>query len=401
MGDHPALPRLTQTAAELGRALAARGFPTGSADDDPVGAALFADEGSALPADAEGAAELSPQRLRAVLRSGAVDERDRALVSAAYAHLARERIDDWFVSAVPEPGSRDLYSSLLAVNVYTDLDAFRLVDELLEGDAATFWIGLERFVDRTPDLPAPARLAALVALAGADATSARDAANRLRRPELARLSGAEKKEVMAAPPQLVVEGRRGARPRGAVTTTLLLVSGLLPVGALLTGFARLFLGLRRPVTLRVSGAGVSIEQETRVIGRLLRTSRRWVPVRELMSVTRERRFARAGLVAAVLILIACTYVGAGLVADGLKLAGSRSLLATGLCVLAAGVVLHFVLASWLTDVRGRCTLLLKAHGERPFVVTDVAPTAAEALLDALQEVPAEPRSAKAAAAARG
>jgi hypothetical protein len=164
------------------------------------------------------------------------------------------------------------------------------------------------------------------------------------------------------------------------------LTGLLPLWTLLCWLSRSVLGLRRPVTLRVSSEGVTLEQSTELAGRTLAESRRWFAFTEISVVVRQRNFARAGLYIGLLILLAASYLGMGLIADGIQVAGgSRALLGSGALILGLGILLHFLLSTLVDDVRGRCTLLITPRNGRPYALSELGLAQADAAFDAIRQ----------------
>jgi hypothetical protein len=371
---HPELTRLTEAAFRFVRGQHGVSAAPGAND------AVLREPGVSEPP----ARRLSLDELHALLESGRSAPEGTAMLSALYALVARDHLRDWLAGRGSDDAAHALFRSLLTFNVHTDGDAFRFIDETFEGDAAMFWAGFEHFLERDPDLSSSEQLAGIVALAGARPLAARTAAARLRREAIRRLVTPRTRGMVT---ELVVRGgRRGALPRSSLRTALLLVTGLLPLWSLLRWLCRTFLGFRRPVTLRVSTEGVTLEQSTELAGRVLRESRRWLSFTEVSLVVRERNFARAGLYIGLLVLLAATYLGAGLIADGIQVAGgSRVLLSSGALVLGGGILLHFLLSTLMDDLRGRCTLVITPRSEPPFVLTGLTLAQADAAFDTIRQ----------------
>jgi hypothetical protein len=306
------------------------------------------------------------------------------MLSALYALVARDHLREWFAGRGADDSAHVLFRSLLAFNVHSDGDAFRFIDETLDSDAAMFWAGFEHFVERDPDLSSSEQLAGIVALAGARSRAARDGAARLRREAIRRLITPRGRGLVT---ELVVRGgRRGRLPRSPLRTAFLLLTGILPVWSLLGWLARTLLGFRHPLLFRVSTEGLTIEQSTEFAGRVLRESRRWLAFGEIGLVVRERNFARGGLYISLLVLVATTYLGAGLMADGVQVVGgSPKLLGSGALVLGLGILLHFLLSTLLDDLRGRCTLSITPRGERPIIVAGLNLTQADTAFDTIRQ----------------
>jgi hypothetical protein len=365
---HPELTRLTEAALRFVRGHDGARRP-GANDASP------SEADGPTPAD-EPPRRLSLHELHALIESGRSAPEGSAMLSALYALVARDHLRDWLAGRGSDQAAHALFRSLLAFNVHSDGDAFRFIDDTLDQDAATFWAGFEHFLETDPDLSSGEQLAGVVALGGARSPAARDASARLLMPRGRGLVT-----------ELVVRGgQRGKLPRGPWRTALLLLTGLLPLLSLTRWLARTLLGFRRPVTLRVSPEGVTLEQGTELAGRVLRESRRWLAFSEIALVVRERSFARAGLYIGLLILLAAIYLGTGLIADGLQVAGgSRALLGSGALIVGAGILLHFLLSTLIDDVRGRCTLVITPRNERPYVLVDLSLQQAEAAFDAIRQ----------------
>jgi hypothetical protein len=373
---HPELTRLTEAALRFVRGHDGARRP-GANDASP------SEADGPTPAD-EPPRRLSLHELHALIESGRSAPEGSAMLSALYALVARDHLRDWLAGRGSDQAAHALFRSLLAFNVHSDGDAFRFIDDTLDRDAATFWAGFEHFLETDPDLSSGEQLAGVVALGGARSPAARDASARLRREAVRRLLMPRGRGLVT---ELVVRGgQRGKLPRGPWRTALLLLTGLLPLLSLTRWLAHTLLGFRRPVTLRVSPEGVTLEQGTELAGRVLRESRRWLAFSEIALVVRERSFARAGLYIGLLILLAAIYLGTGLIADGLQVAGgSRALLGSGALIVGAGILLHFLLSTLIDDVRGRCTLVITPRNERPYVLVDLSLQQAEAAFDAIRQ----------------
>jgi hypothetical protein len=198
-----------------------------------------------------------------------------------------------------------------------------------------------------------------------------------------------------------LKGELTAPPRGAVVTALVALSGLalLLSGARLVG--RLALGYRRPAQLRLSDRGLEISARSELLGRVLSESETLIPLSNLSSIAREVRFARLGLYAGLLALVAGTYIGVGLLVDGVRVpGGSPSLLGLGLAAIALGIALDYVLAVVVGATRKKCrVVVVPVHG-RPLCVEGLDPATTDAVLAAvaatLAGAPAPEASASAA-----
>jgi hypothetical protein len=118
--------------------------------------------------------------------------------------------------------------------------------------------------------------------------------------------------------------------------------------------------------------GVMLERTTELFGRVLRTQR--TALVDLVSVSKEAEFPRAGLVLGLGALALGSFVGVGFVVEGLRSA-SGSVVAFGSLLVALGIVLDLAL-EWLDRKRNaQAVLALKwkrsglrlAHNQGPAV----------------------------------
>jgi hypothetical protein len=182
-------------------------------------------------------------------------------------------------------------------------------------------------------------------------------------------------------PLAALKGELSPPPRGPVGTALIALSGLalLRAGVRLCG--RFALAYRHPAELRLSERGLEISHRTELLGRVLSDSETLIPLSNLASITREVRFARLGLYAGLLALVAGTYVGMGLLIDGVRVpGGSPSLLGLGLAAIALGIGLDYVLAVVLDAVRKTCRVVVVPHHGKRLCVEGLDPTAADVAL---------------------
>jgi hypothetical protein len=179
-------------------------------------------------------------------------------------------------------------------------------------------------------------------------------------------------------------GELTAPPRGVVATALVGLSGvaLLAAGARLVG--RLALGYRRPARVRLSDRGLEVSSRLELLGRVLSESETLIPLSNLSSIAREVRFARLGLYAGLLALVVGTYVGVGLLVDGVRVpGGSPSLLGLGLAAIAVGIALDYVLAVVVGAARKKCRVVIVPMHGRALCVEGLDPVATDAVLAAV------------------
>jgi hypothetical protein len=115
-------------------------------------------------------------------------------------------------------------------------------------------------------------------------------------------------------------GERYPTPRGPVATALMAVTGillLLRAGRLL---AKLVLGLRQPTEVRVTADAIHVFARTEMLGKVVREQVIVIPKAGLLRAVREVRYPRVGMYAGLIALALGSYVGVGLVVDGLRAA---------------------------------------------------------------------------------
>jgi len=111
-----------------------------------------------------------------------------------------------------------------------------------------------------------------------------------------------------------------------------------------------------------------------------------VPLANLSRVTREVRYARAGLYAGLGALALGTYFGTGLFVDAVRVpGGSAPLIGVALLFIVLGLAVDFVFSSAADSARGRCRVVVVPLKGRVLCVGAVDPARADALLAAVAE----------------
>jgi hypothetical protein len=175
--------------------------------------------------------------------------------------------------------------------------------------------------------------------------------------------------------------------RGTVVTTLLAVSGILLVRGGAELIARYALGLKKPATVTMTARGLEVAYRVELLGRVIRERHSVYPMENLVSVTREIRFARAGTYAGLLALVVGTYLGVGVIADGVRApGGSATLIAIGVVVVAVGLALDYAFTTFLDSARRRVRLVVTPRRGRPFCVGGLPEDATDALLKTVASV---------------
>jgi len=174
-------------------------------------------------------------------------------------------------------------------------------------------------------------------------------------------------------------------PSGIVPTLLFIVSGIaaLRAGAALVG--RAAFAYRKPAAVRLSARGLEISHRVELLGRTLRERETLIPLSNLASVTREVAYARLGLYAGLAALCIGTYVGTGLLVDGLRVPGfSASLIGMGVAAVALGVVLDFVLSVALDAAKKTCRLVVVPRTGKKLCIGGLDRAATDEVLEKLK-----------------
>jgi hypothetical protein len=321
-----------------------------------------------------------------ILQRGPEDAAERALTSALAAHVV----------ALYPPKDHDeedrLANDLLWLATHTPFDATGLIDRALGDAAGGLWSAVADRVRRIDQgaLPALGRGEAFVggaALASSPAPAAAAQASALAAEvgdrKLARVLGAGASPAEAIEP---IVGEMVPAPRGPVSTTLLALTGVLLVMHAGRLFVRIALAYRTPAQVVLVDdreiRGVRVRWRVELLGRTLRDRDLVVPRGSMVRAMREVRYPRLALYAGLLSLAVGSYVGVSAFVDGVR-AGSPSLLASGIAIVALGLALDFALSSLAPGVRGRCRLLLVSRDGSKLCVAGVDMQRADAMLTRL------------------
>lgn len=267
---------------------------------------------------------------------------------------------------------------------HTPCNALGAADAALGEQAGWFWRAVAGTAERAgaaaADFDTGEVLVAAAALRSSSAEAARSAVDALRAssadPLLRAVLGAA-----SEPSAESLTGELTAAPRSPVATTLLALSGLLFIAAGARAIARFALAYRRPASLRLSDRGLELEHRTELLGRRLRDRETLVPLHNLARVSREVRFARGGLYAGLLALVAGTYFGMGFLVDGVRVpGGSLSLIGTGVVVIVLGLLIDFALSALSDTAKGRCRLVIVPERGRALCIGRVDTERTDALL---------------------
>jgi len=171
-------------------------------------------------------------------------------------------------------------------------------------------------------------------------------------------------------PNEAIRGRILAGPRGPVATALAALTGWMFVRFLFASLGRFVLGYRAQAQLNVSERGLEIHEQTSILGRTLRERTRVIALQTVRSLSREVRYARAGLYAGLAALAVGSFVGMRLFVDGVRAPGISSPTSLmGMLIVLAGIALDFACANWLQVSRSQCRLLIETVRGRGLYLT--------------------------------
>jgi len=181
-------------------------------------------------------------------------------------------------------------------------------------------------------------------------------------------------------------GELAPPPHGVLGTVLLTLSGAALARAATRLVGKVALAYRRPAVLRLSARGLELSHRTELLGRVIQSSETLIPLANLSSVTREVRYGRLGLYAGLVALVVGTYVGVGLLVDGVHVpGGSPSLIGLGLLAIALGAILDFALGALSAAVRHTCRLVVKPLHGRSLCIQGLDQDATDRVLARLAE----------------
>ncbi len=179
-------------------------------------------------------------------------------------------------------------------------------------------------------------------------------------------------------------------PLGPVGLVISTVTGFILLRYLFRFVANVLLRFRRPVEIKLTPSGVSIESKLDVLGRTVRTEKTLIPLGNLARAVREVKYPRLSLYAGLLALSVGTFVGVSLATDGAR-AGSPSLLMLGAVIVVVGVALDMVFSTLLPGRTGQHRVLFVPRRGRTYAVRLVDDSAADRLLRTLASM--DPKSA--------
>lgn len=179
---------------------------------------------------------------------------------------------------------------------------------------------------------------------------------------------------------LVGHVRRGPRP--GWVWALQALSGYLLVKAMVGLFTRYVLWSRQEARVRVSPRGLEVISRQHLLGKPFKERRELIPLSELRELSRETRYRGMLLYVGLACLLVGSFLGTGLLLDGLRVPGtSPSLLTVGLGLLVVGVGVDFWLSRWTTVVQGRGTLRVQPQRGRGYLISELDASGPEELVE--------------------
>jgi hypothetical protein len=187
-----------------------------------------------------------------------------------------------------------------------------------------------------------------------------------------------------------LSGELAPAPLSPFLTLILALTLLLFVWQLGRLVARLAFAFRRPAEFRLNERGLELRYRVELLGRVLTERSTLVPYGTITRVTREVKYARAGLYAGIVALVVGTYFGTGLFVDAMRVpGGSLPLVGLAAAFIVAGLLLDFVLSGGEDNLRGRCRVLVVPSRGRTLCVGGVDVARADRMLAFVTEVARE------------
>lgn len=325
-----------------------------------------------------------------VLERGPRDASERSLLSALFALSLRtdgpEGYDQWA-------------ADVLWLATHTPCDALEWLDGSFGERAPAVWRRLTAAVEQPEPsgFGKPEVLVLAAALASTTSSGAREVADDWAAQTRDPLVRALLARGSAEQPETSLQGELMPRPFGPIATALLAMTLVLFVWRAVRVVGRLAFAYRKPARLRLGPSGLELSYRTELLGKTVRDRSLLVPVGNLARVTREVRFARAGMYLGLLALLVGTYLGMGLLVDGLRVpGGSPPLLGLALLFIALGLLIDFGLSTLTDGMRGRCRVVVVPLKGRTLCIGGLEPSRADAMLSALASSAAAAGDAKTA-----
>jgi len=317
----------------------------------------------------------------AVLERGVTTPSEGALIGTLLA-----------LSAADEPPSEadeeGFVAHLTWLAAHTPCDALLAFDACL-GEREVVWRTLARIAIK-PDRVAGdfGRVEALIAAATLS-TSTTASAARARVDALAEAEDPTVRALLSAggASREALAGEIVPPPLGPLLTIALSMTLVLFVWHAVRLVGRLAFAYRRPASFRLTERGLELTHHVELLGRVLDERSTLIPLSSIVRVTREVKYARAGLYAGIASLALGTYFGTGLFVDGMRVpGGSFPLVGLAVAFIVAGLLLDFVLSGGEDNLRGRCRLLVVPARGRTLCLGRVDPGRADEMLAFVTEV---------------
>jgi len=342
-------------------------------------------DGRSLPPLPEGLSRADTEtpfgNVLAVLERGVTTPAEGALIGTLLA-----------LSATEEPASEADEAGFVAhltwLAAHTPCDALLAFDACL-GERDVVWRTLGRIATE-PDRVAGdfGRVEALIAAATLS-TSTTASAARARAGALLQTEDPTVRALLGAggASREALAGEIAPSPLGPLLTAVLSVTLVLFAWQLARLVGRLAFAYRRPASFRLTERGLELTHHVELLGRVLGERSTLIPLSSIVRVTREVKYARAGLYAGIASLCLGTYFGTGLFVDGMRVpGGSVPLLGLAVAFILAGLLLDFVLTGAEDNLRGRCRLLVVPARGRTLCLGRVDPERADEMLAFVTEV---------------
>jgi hypothetical protein len=368
--EHAQSERLCQRAADvcLSAAKAKRG--------DWLSARTVALDATPLTTLSPSEAETPFGNLLSVLDRGAQTPVEWSVLGAALALSVARSLPTLRSDDAPGDDERELLSNVAWLASSTGCNAwtFLALDET--ASEGPLWPHVDRMLD---GFGAAEQLALAVGLMeGASAPALQLKTNWLERtgnPSLVALL-----ETSTTSEWLTGRVQRG--PRAGWVWLLQAVSGYLVVKTVARLFTQYVLWSRHEARVRVSPRGLEVISRQHMLGRPFRERRELIPLTELCEISRETRYRGILLYVGLACLLVGSFLGTGLLLDGLRVPGtSPSLLTVGIGLLAVSVGIDFCLSRWSTVVEGRGALSVHRQRGRGYLISDLEPTGPEELVE--------------------
>jgi hypothetical protein len=312
----------------------------------------------------------------AILDRGAQTPLEWSVLSAALALSMARRWPALGAATEPTAEERELLARVAWLAAHTGCNAWALLSLDETAGAGQLWPHVDQCVD---SFSVAEQLALGVGIVEASSESAlalkASWLDRTGNPTLVSLL-----EVSSTSPW--VTGQVRPSPRHGWVWALQAVTGILFFRSLGRLIARYVLWARDEAKVRVSPRGLEVISQRQLLGHRFAERRHWIPLSELREVRRETRYRGILLYVGVACLLVGSFLGTGLLLDGLRVPGtSPSLLTVGIGLLAVGVGIDFWLSRWSTVVQGRAALHIQRQKGRGYLFYDLVSPGPEELIE--------------------